>query len=221
VIVFVHGTQLDSPPPLPPSPQAHRIILGLDLGEVKDFTALTGLLQTRKVVDGQRRLTYACKLLERWPLHTAYERIINDVGRIAARLPAAPELVLDGTGAGRPVCQMVQQARLPIKSLVRVIITGGTQVLQGDDGYWHVAKRELVSVVQSALQGGRLQISTKLKLEPVLTRELRMFRVKININTKNESFESWRVRDHDDTVLATALAIWWGERGGKRVIFGC
>jgi hypothetical protein len=38
------------------------------------------------------------------------------------------------------------------------------------------------------------------------------FKVKININTGNESFEAWRERDHDDLVLAVALACWFGER---------
>jgi hypothetical protein len=34
-----------------------------------------------------------------------------------------------------------------------------------------------------------------------------------------ETVESWRERDHDDLVLATALAAWVGERGFQRFWF--
>jgi len=45
----------------------------------------------------------------------------------------------------------------------------------------------------------------------VLVKELENFRVKITVNA-NETFESWRERDHDDLVLAVAMATWLGER---------
>jgi hypothetical protein len=208
------------PPPMPPdnAPQAERVILGCDLGEVKDYSALNALqVQKRPRADGGLIPHYACRLLVRWPLHTAYEEIIEHVRAIAANLPAPPALVIDATGAGRPVAQMFRRAKLPIKSFVPVLITGGTKVERDAEGYWHVAKRELVSCVQSALQSGRLKISTKLKESKTLIRELQTFRSKINISTANESFEGWRTRDHDDTVLATALAVWYGEHFGRRL----
>jgi hypothetical protein len=36
--------------------------------------------------------------------------------------------------------------------------------------------------------------------------------VKINIATGHDSYEAWREGDHDDLVLAVALACWTGER---------
>lgn len=199
---------------VPPPPD--KIIIGLDLGEVKDFTALNALQLTRQPRPGRRGgfvRHYACRLLTRWPLHTAYETIIEDVRKIAEHLPTPPELVLDATGAGRPVAQMFRRAALPVKRFIPVIITSGTKCVQEPDGYWHVAKRHLVSCVQAALQSRRLKISRKLKEAGTLTKELSAFRAKININTGNESFEAWREKDHDDLVLATALAIWQGEQG--------
>lgn len=204
------------PAPTVPRLPTERIIIGLDLGEVKDFSALNALqMEKRPKQGGGFTRHYASRLLVRWPLHTAYQTIIENVRTIAANLPAPPELVLDATGAGRPVAQLFRQAKLPIKCFVPVIITGGTKVLHEADGYWHVAKRELVSCVQSALQSNRLQISTKLREARTLTKELQTFRSKINIATGNESFEAWRERDHDDLVLATALAIWYGEQGKR------
>jgi hypothetical protein len=44
----------------------------------------------------------------------------------------------------------------------------------------------------------------------LLIKEFLAFRVKITA-AANETFEAWRERDHDDMVLAVALACWLGE----------
>ncbi len=36
--------------------------------------------------------------------------------------------------------------------------------------------------------------------------------MKINISTAHDSYEAWREGDHDDLVLAVAMACWAGER---------
>jgi hypothetical protein len=51
-----------------------------------------------------------------------------------------------------------------------------------------------------------------------LVQELENFKIKVNIDTANASFEAWRDRDHDDLVLALALACWWCERRWRRVL---
>jgi hypothetical protein len=51
-----------------------------------------------------------------------------------------------------------------------------------------------------------------MKLAPVLTEELAQFKAKINVSTGHDSYESWRQADHDDCVLAVALAVWFGQR---------
>jgi hypothetical protein len=50
---------------------------------------------------------------------------------------------------------------------------------------------------------------TEPTLTPVLAQELSLFRVKITL-AANETFEAWRERDHDDLVLALALALYVG-----------
>ncbi len=50
-----------------------------------------------------------------------------------------------------------------------------------------------------------------LPLAEVLKDELLNFRVKINEATGHDSYEAWREKDHDDIVLATALACWYPE----------
>lgn len=212
------GPEREAQIPAPQPAPADKIIIGLDLGEVRDFTALNAM-QASKVqgADGQTRRHYLCRLLCRWPLHTGYEQIIEDVRKIAANLPTPPALVIDATGAGRAVAQMFRRAHLPVRQFVPVIITGGTKTIHEPDGYWHVPKRELVSSVMAALQSGRLKMSPRLKEAKTLIRELQRFRSKINVTTGNESFEAWREKDHDDLVLATALALWHAENAGKHL----
>jgi hypothetical protein len=40
-------------------------------------------------------------------------------------------------------------------------------------------------------------------------------RAKINLQTGHDSYEAWRERDHDDLVLAVALACYWKHNRGQ------
>jgi hypothetical protein len=97
-----------------------------------------------------------------------------------------------------------------------VLITSG-HTIHFENGAWHVPKKELVSVLQVLLQSGRLKIANLPERE-LLVKELLAFQVKIT-TAANETFEAWRERDHDDLVLATALACWWGEKHKPQASF--
>ena len=60
--------------------------------------------------------------LERVPLGTPYPGIVAHVGRLLAKLPGNPELVIDFTGVGRPVFDMFVYS---VISPTGVLITGG------------------------------------------------------------------------------------------------
>ncbi len=91
-------------------------------------------------------------------------------------------------------------------------IHGGDAVSGDERDGFKVPKKDLVAAVAVTMQDGRLRIRSSMKLASVLTEELGYFRSKINIATGHERFEAWRERQHDDTVLATSLALWYGER---------
>ena len=205
-------------PSLPQQPPAEKLILGLDLGEVKDFTALVALRLTREAQPNRTmRREYLCGLICRWPLRTGYEAIIEDVRAIAANLTQPADLVIDATGAGRPVVQMFRRAQLGLKSMVPVVITAGHRTHRDPEGYWNVAKSELVSALLSCAESSRIRFVPELSLAPALIKELRAFTRKVHRTTKNESFEHLRTADHDDMVMATALAVWYGEYFGRRL----
>ncbi len=190
-----------------------RYTVGLDLGQTNDYTALA-IIAASPGTDPTRPnrpcLHYGVVGLERFQLGTTYPQIVERV-RTITLIPPLPgcTLVVDQTGAGRPVVDMFRVANMPCW-LRAVTITGGTATTETTDGA-RVPKKELVSILQSLLQSGRLRISTRLALAATLHAELSAFRVKITA-AANETFEAWRDSDHDDLVLAVALALWSAER---------
>jgi hypothetical protein len=188
-------------------------VVGLDLGRQQDPSALA-LLRWRWALDARPK--YEVPTLKRWALGTPYMTIAADVARFLAMQPFKVDptmLVADATGVGTPVVEMIRQefCRLGIRGgLVSVQITAGSAVTCVDEGLWNVAKKALVSVMQVLLGQGRLLIAEQPEAA-TLERELRTFTVKIT-SAANETFESWREKDHDDLVLAVALAAWGAEQ---------
>ena len=150
--------------------------------------------------------------LERYDLGTKYTAIIENVKRLLSREPIGrrlerTRLLVDKTGVGAAVVDSFHAAGV---RPIAVTIHGGSNVAPEPDGY-RVPKRDLVAAVQTLLQNGRLKIAEGLELAPVLKRELLGFRVKVDPKTAHDSYEHWREGDHDDLVLATALACWYRE----------
>lgn len=207
-----------------------RYFLGLDLGQAADYSALSIL----EALQGGRDDTYNCRHLQRWPLRTPYPQIVSDVAGMvrSPELRAVPPIIvaIDATGVGAPVVDLfraefgderkIQLRVIPIDGrpmpqlsppvkLCPVQITGGDQVTRDGD-LTRVPKRDLVSVAQVALQTERLKIAPALAEAKTLTQELLNFKVKINLETAHDSYGAWREGQHDDLVLAVALALWLG-----------
>jgi hypothetical protein len=187
---------------------SNGFVLGLDLGQRQDYTA-AALLERRQGEKRGEPHWYACRWLKRWPLSTRYPVIVAEVKELVTRPPLVrPLLAVDQTGVGAAVVDMFAAAEIKAE-LQPVLITGGHETTLVD-GCWHVPKKELVSVLQVLLQSKRLQIAAKLEHAEALQKELQTFKVKITVDA-NETFEAWRERDHDDLVLAVALAAWLAE----------
>lgn len=189
--------------------------VGLDLGQAHDFTALAVLEQTLaadpNVKRGSATRQYACRHLERFKLGTPYPVMVERIAKLVGTAPLRGcTLVVDQTGVGRPVVDLLKAARLPVRLFQPITITGGHAVKMGDDGSQHVPKKELVSTLQVLLQTRRLKIAQELPEVRTLEQELLNFRVKITI-AANEMFGEWREGQHDDLVLAVALAVWQAE----------
>jgi hypothetical protein len=191
-------------------------LLGLDLGKASDFTALAVVERSRYPdADNPTRTVrrYAVRHLTRWPPKTSYHAIVAEVAGLARTNPIDrplwPLLAVDQTGVGVAVVETIRKAGIPAR-LYPLCITAGSAVTAGEDGSVHVPRKELVGVLQLLLQSRRLVFSP-LPQRDLLVRELENFKDK-SPPAGGESLEAWRERDHDDLVLAVALACWLGER---------
>jgi hypothetical protein len=189
-----------------PAPPAEKWIVGLDLGQSMDFTAMVTLHRTTKRGEKKPCRDYTCPHVKRWPLGTTYPAIVADLAVMLAKLPDRPTLVVDGTGCGRPVVDMIRKAALPVRQLAPVIITAGATA--GRVGaYRTVPKRDLVGATMAVMHAGRLHIAREMPEAEALVKELRAFTAKITTASGEKYENDWRVAPHDDIILALALAL--------------
>ena len=215
------------------------VIIGLDLAQSSDFTALA-VVEVQ--ADFARRTErYAVRSLARFrPLRYQHvvERVAAMIPKLAVGVLVDPAngagirtmrpnvtLVLDATGVGAAVADLFAEARLPV-DLQFVTIHGGDQVTRDAARGWRTPKRDLVGVVAVALQNGTLEVADALEHAATLKAELKNFRARISA-AGHTSYgaggggDDWRQGSHDDLVLAVAMALWWAERrhtrGGEAV----
>jgi hypothetical protein len=182
-------------------------IVGIDLGQAQDYSALAIVEQ---VLQPPAQPLYEVRWLYRWELGTPYPRMLRGLAATLARPPLVGRqtLLVDHTGCGRPIVDTIRQQGLACQA---VSLHGGDTVSHTGSN-WRVPKRDLAGAVQVLLQQARLRFAEALPFTPVLTQELLNFRVKIDPQTAHDSYSAWREKDHDDLVLALALACWWGEK---------
>jgi hypothetical protein len=152
--------------------------------------------------------------LERFPLGTKYTAVVDRVKELTKTPPLAGKpsaLLVDKTGVGAGVIDHFEHRGI---NPIAVTITGGATLgadPHSDRRSYRVPKRDLVGAVQVLLQNGRLKIAERLPEAVTLRKELENFRVKIDPKTAHDSYEHWREGDHDDLVLAVAMACWFRE----------
>lgn len=198
------------------SPPEHFV--GLDLGQAHDPTAIAVLERTQFILE-RSPVTYSSdtinrlsiRHLERLPLGVDYPAIVAHVGDLVGRpeLSGRSTLVVDATGVGRPVVDMLRRARLPCR-LMPVTITGGGRETC-ENGHWRVPKRDLIIGLLVLFQRGELDICGHLPEAKTLVKELGNMRIKVSLDG-HDTYGAWREGEHDDLVLAAALACW---RGGR------
>ena len=188
-----------------------EFIVGLDLGQAKDYTAIAVLerYDSAPWIVGNP-LEYHLRHLERPTLGTTYPAIVQRVAYLLDAWPLAgcAALVVDATGVGAPVVDLLNNAGL---RPIALTITGG-DAASTDGLAWRVPKRQLVSNLQILFQSGRLKIAEGIPEASTLVRELLNFRAKVSA-AGSDTYEAWREGDHDDLVLAVAMATYYGEQG--------
>lgn len=186
--------------------------IGLDLGKQRDFSAVAVVEREERPTFRERTgLRLHVRHLERLPLGTPYTGVVRRVSEIARHpeLRADCRLVVDATGVGAPVVELLRSARLPCR-LTAVTITGGDQA-HGHGEDWHVPKRDLLAGVQVLLEGGQLKIHKTLGEAATLVRELTDIRMHQRPSGRL-GMGADGYGEHDDLALAVALACWRARR---------
>lgn len=200
-------------------------VVGIDLGQTADFTAISVIERLPKFEEQQKRVTkygvsfyktvkveqpphLHCRQLQRVELGTKYPVIVAKTkAMLSLEALRGALLVVDGTGVGRAVIDMFRAAGL---RPIAVNITGGSSV-HFDEGYWYVPKRDLVAAVQVPLQDKRLLFAQESEFNEVLVKEMLDFKVKIT-ESANDTYGAWREGQHDDLLFSVMLASWAGQK---------
>ena len=178
--------------------------IGVDLGQVNDYTATTIIERSGK--------EYHLRHIERPQRGTTYPAIVARLKELTEKpelIGSAITLVVDITGVGRPVWDLLNAASIRA-GMKGISITGGNTVTR-DGNIYNVPKRDLVSALQVAFQNGELKIAKGLPDADTLIKELTGFKVKINTNG-HDQYEAWREGVHDDLVLSAAMAAWMSKQ---------
>jgi hypothetical protein len=192
--------------------------LGVDLGQRQDPTALAAverLIQRGPQVDAATyepvaQVIYRVRGLRRLKLGTPYTEIVSEVAQLARMVAAQgpTTLVVDATGVGAPVVDLLRGEIDSTIPLVPVIFTAG-DAARVENGVHRVPKKDLVHGLILLFEDNRLRLVDDHPEARALVNELSNMRVKIT-GEAHTSYEAWRQNQHDDMVFALALACWRG-----------
>lgn len=194
-------------------------VIGVSIGERSDRSAVS-------VVRRRDDESVECVHLQVWQPGTPFYSMANDVvdivkailrlgpgklvrtGRGTIVVPSDPtRAVLDITAVGSAVGSIFvgELEKVGVWAAPFIITAGVTAGAQAR--VERVPKRELVSVMRMLLEKQSFVYATQLNHAATLATELLYFRTTNSSGREEET--DWRSRQHDDLVLATALACWY------------
>ena len=212
------------PNQLPP-----HVYLGLDLGQRHDPAAIAILHRTVEPTgefnsvtwEFEREVHFRLCHTERLALGTPYIQIVSRVRRLLEKLsaplpgihayagmPPLRTLVVDASGVGRPVVELIRKAGIGWASeagrAARVAIAPVTITASGSphceaSGEEFVSRRDLITNLRILLEKRMLKISARIHDRQALLKEF------VELQDRSGS-------KHDDLVMATALACWRATR---------
>ena len=206
-------------------PHSHFYI-ALDFGKLQDHSALT-LLEYRVIPTGTLdpytrqplfRRELHLRLIERFPLHTPFLQVLARVSRLAQHyaIQHHGSLIVDATGLGDPLVELIQAQRLPL-NFVPVKITSGLQVTRSTAGH-NVPKSILIARLEFLLEHGHLLIAAEASQSDLLRHELMHFERKLHPGGRT-TFAAGST-NHDDLVMSLSLAGWWAWENRKSLLSG-
>lgn len=181
-------------------------IIGLDLGQAQDYTALV-------LIDKQTDIQI--KSIKRFPKGTPYTDISDDVNTIIQyRLGNKCDLVVDYTGVGRAVVDQLRQRKL---NPIPVSITSGNSMrFVHDSQSYNVPKNDIIAELTTLFERHLIKIpdgmidnidGQEVNYTKLIEDEVLNFQKQTTVN--NHEIFNARQGTHDDIVLALGIACWY------------
>ncbi len=191
-----------------------KLICGLDLGQSTDHSALAAVERVKLPVPiFRRKWRYVVRLLDEYPLGVNYPDQVNRVvTTLSHPVLKGSKVGVDYTGVGRPVYDLLKQARPPVMLYPVLTTSGHSTTYDEKTREIHAPKVDQVSLLQVLLQADLLNWHPTLKAGPRLKDQLSRYRVKIT-KAKNETFGA-EAGTNDDLVSAVMTACFVGEHFG-------
>ena len=177
------------------------VFVGVDLGQKESHTAMVVLERMEEISTDYADILrgmgpkkrYVVRQAERVALGTPYPEVVMRVKRMVEQVMVRRScaLVVDASGVGAPVLEMMQEVRMGCR-IHPIVITSG-QVATATS----VPRSELVTKLQMMAQRGELEIAEGCLHGEALVREL----VHLQLSGRAAG-------ECDDLAMALALACW-------------
>jgi hypothetical protein len=195
-------------------PHTRRFYVGLDLGQRRDYTALTVIEKLFKPFWGEEWL-YAgrnekgttrlmVRAIERIRLATPYPEIVEWVKAIVTHpeLLKRCTLTVDATGVGAPVVDLLRRANMGC-NLMPITIVGSS----GGNAHYNpitgsIPRSQLLTNLQLMIQQDQLEVAESCAQSNACKQELRHLKLDGTLHGH-----------HDDISIALALAAWSCTKG--------
>jgi threonine dehydrogenase-like Zn-dependent dehydrogenase len=183
--------------------------IGIDLGQRRDHSAIAVVERMDEFRAYQEPQFHHLRVryLERVALGMPYSAVVDRVEAVTGSVGREGKfgLIVDATGVGAPVVDLLRAARLG-GEITAVTITGGDKATQTSAG-WNVPKTDLMAGLQVLIEKDQLKIAKGLRDAGALVKEL------VDVRTVARGTGSPKVGadgdgQHDDLVIAVALACW-------------
>ena len=201
----------------------HEIILSVDLGKARDYTALAVCEARPKEITSlggkdRRVMELEVQNLRRLPLGTDYTEVAKAIydlyndGRLWLQemhnhAPVRPELLVDAGGVGDPVCDDLEKY-MGLRPIRYKLVRGTPRTIKHKAYNWTVPRSYMFSMLDGAFGSDRIIIDPRLDLAKELTEELKNLQLEQDQETGNIRV-THREGQHDDLSICLAAANWW------------
>lgn len=177
------------------------VILGWDVAQTTDSSIIAVL-----EYDGNPQM-YWVRRIVKLPKGMSYDVQVKEARELFFQYKN-PKLIIDRTGVGLPICDMIVAGGL---QPVMVSLTAGDVVTRPEAGKINLPKRDMVASITKVIQERRLKVVAGCENAALFKNELKNFQLKVSAsgyNTYNAAPGS-----HDDSITAVGLCLYYSEKG--------